>query len=112
MGLAGLLQQTLEPPEETAQEREEREYRERRSQRRLRLKQIRRKMKFIETESQMDKYAFYFEGQSYTIRSPQAIVVDTGGKTPQGHRSKHCHLSTSDNNNNMMTATTDHLLRN
>ena len=59
-------------PEETSKEREEREYQERRSKRRLKLKNIRRKVKYIDTESQMNKYAFFYEGQSYTIRNSQA----------------------------------------
>ena len=54
-------------------------------------------MKFIETESQMDKYAFYFEGQSYTILSPEAVAIaNTGGKTSKASHSKYGRFSISD----------------
>lgn len=89
----------VEEPEETDKEREEREYQERRRQRRLKLHSLRRTMKYIDSESQMDKYAFYFEGQSYTIRSP-AAKVNINGKSPkasQGGNAKHGPVALSDN---------------
>lgn len=43
-------------------EQEEREYQERRRLRRQKLQFLRKKMKIVNSESQIDKYAFYFEG--------------------------------------------------
>lgn len=57
-------------------------------------------MKYVDSEKQMNKYAFYFEGQSYAIRRPEAVAVGrlySDGKTPKASHSRYGRLSISDN---------------